>query len=63
MQHKVHGFTTQFIDKGGWVLINYLQSKNEREAFQAEIKKAVNVEREEITFNNDGLGYQIHLMN
>ncbi len=56
---KVHGFTTQFIDIGGGILTNYLQSKNEWETFHEELKKAVKGEREEITFNNDGLGYQI----
>ena len=56
---KAHGFTTQFIDIGGGVLINYLQSKNEWGTFREELKKAVKGEREEITFNNDGLGYQI----
>jgi diaminopimelate decarboxylase len=56
---KAHGFTTQFIDIGGGILINYLQSKNEWETFREELKKAVKNEREEITFNNDGLGYQI----
>ncbi len=56
---KVHGFPTQFIDIGGGVLINYLQFKNEWETFREELKKAVKSEWKEITFNNDGLGYQI----
>lgn len=56
---KTQGFTTQFIDIGGGVPINYLQSKSEWEAFREELKKAVKGEREEITFNNDGLGYRM----
>ncbi len=56
---KTQGFTSQFIDIGGGVLINYLKSKNEWEIFREELKKAVKGEREEITFNNDGLGYQL----
>ena len=56
---KAHEFNTQFIDIGGGVLINYLQCKNEWRTFREELKKAVKGEREEITFNNDGLGYQI----
>jgi diaminopimelate decarboxylase len=54
-----HGYTTQFIDIGGGILMNYLRSKNEWENFQEELKKAVKGEREEITFNNNGLGYQL----
>ncbi|TCO11083.1 diaminopimelate decarboxylase [Natronoflexus pectinivorans] len=56
---KDNGFTTQFIDIGGGFLINYLQFKNEWKAFREELKKAVKGERKEITFNNDGLGYQL----
>lgn len=55
---QANGFTTQFIDIGGGVLINYLKFKNEWENFREELRKAVKGEREEITFNNDGLGYQ-----
>lgn len=56
---KAHGFETKFIDIGGGVLINYLEHKSEWETFQKELKKAVKGEREEITFNNNGLGYQM----
>lgn len=56
---KTKGFSTQFIDIGGGILMNYLQSKNEWVTFRKELKKAVKGEREEITFNNDGLGYQL----
>ncbi len=56
---KTHGFTTQFIDIGGGVLMNYLQHKIEWETFGEELRKAVKGERGEITFNNDGLGYEM----
>jgi diaminopimelate decarboxylase len=56
---QFQGFTTQFIDMGGGVLMYYLQHQDEWETFQEELKKAVNGEREEITFNNDGLGYHL----
>ncbi len=58
-QLKAHGFTTHFIDIGGGVLMNYLQFKNEWEIFGKELREAVKGEREEITFNNNGLGYQL----
>lgn len=56
---KTKGFHTQFIDIGGGVLINYLNHKTEWQNFREELKKAVKGEREEITFNNNGLGYEI----
>ena len=56
---KAHGLDTRFIDIGGGVLVNYLQQENEWENFREELKKAVKGERKEITFNNDGLGYQM----
>lgn len=56
---EINGLNTRFIDIGGGVLINYLQHKREWDTFREELKKAVKGEREEITFNNDGLGYQI----
>lgn len=58
-QLKIKGFTTRFIDIGGGVLINYLEHQREWEDFQKELKKAVKGEREEITFNNDGLGFHM----
>ncbi len=54
-----HGLNTRFIDIGGGVLVNYLKSEDEWECFRRELKKAVKGERKEITFNNDGLGYQM----
>lgn len=54
-----YGFTTKFIDMGGGVLMNYLQHKGEWYNFNKELKKAVQGDRKEITFNNDGLGYRL----
>tara|TARA_R110000850_G_scaffold268138_1_gene399472 strand:+ start:65554 stop:66930 length:1377 start_codon:yes stop_codon:yes gene_type:complete len=56
---ETHGLKTEFIDIGGGVLINYLQHKEEWDTFRLELKKAVQGKREEITFNNDGLGYHL----
>lgn len=56
---ETKGFQTQFIDIGGGVLMNYLKHKIEWNHFKKELKKAVQGKREEITFNNDGLGYQM----
>lgn len=54
-----HGLKTEFIDIGGGVLVNYLQHKDEWDTFRYELIKAVLGNRDEITFNNDGLGYQM----
>lgn len=53
-----HGIQTSFIDMGGGVLINYLSSLSEWEAFWSELKKAVRGERAPVTFGNTGLGYE-----
>ncbi len=56
---ETQGLKTEFIDIGGGVLVNYLQHKDEWNNFQQELKKAVQGKRDEITFNNDGLGFQL----
>ncbi|MEX2350040.1 MAG: Y4yA family PLP-dependent enzyme [Flavobacteriaceae bacterium] len=56
---ETHGLKTEFIDMGGGVLVNYLQHRDEWDTFRYELKKAVHGHRKEITFNNDGLGYQL----
>lgn len=50
---------TSFIDMGGGILITYLSSQSEWEAFWSELKKAVRGERSPITFGNNGLGYEL----
>ncbi|MGB3183514.1 MAG: Y4yA family PLP-dependent enzyme [Cyclobacteriaceae bacterium] len=53
------GFRTSFIDIGGGFLMNYLQHKTEWEHFLKHLKKAVKGEADPITFQNNGLGYEI----
>ena len=50
---------TSFIDMGGGILMNYLNSKSEWETFWSELKKAVRGERSPVTFGNNGLGYKL----
>ena len=54
------GLQTQFIDIGGGLLMNYLQDKEEWSDFHRALKAAVLGKIEEITYNNDGLGYIAH---
>ncbi len=54
-----HGFQTSFIDIGGGILINYLESKQEWIDFKSRLKECVRGESAPITFNNDGLGYEL----
>lgn len=53
------GLRTQFIDMGGGCLMNYLESKEQWEEFDRQLRRAVRGERDPITFDNDGLGYSI----
>lgn len=55
----VKSIPTAFIDMGGGILINYLSSAVQWKMFWSELKKAIRGERTAITFNNDGLGYQM----
>ncbi|KEO73549.1 type III PLP-dependent enzyme domain-containing protein [Anditalea andensis] len=50
---------TQFIDIGGGFLINYLEDENQWNHFHEQLRKAIKGEREEVTFRNDSLGYQL----
>ncbi|MTI21432.1 Y4yA family PLP-dependent enzyme [Fulvivirga sp. RKSG066] len=56
---KEKGYTTHFIDIGGGFLVNYLESQQEWEAFDEQLRKAVKGERDEITHGNNGLGYEL----
>lgn len=56
---KKLNFQTDFIDIGGGILINYLESKQEWKAFKDRLKDCVRGESNPITFNNDGLGYEL----
>ena len=46
-----------FIDIGGGILMNYLQSQQEWDSFQHVLKQAVLEQHPSITYNNDGLGF------
>ena len=53
------GLKTDFIDIGGGFLMNYLESESEWDYFNQQLRRAVGEKREEITFNNQGLGMMI----
>lgn len=50
------GITTQSLDIGGGLLMNYLANQSEWENFNQELKRAVLEERPSITYQNDALG-------
>ncbi|UII19704.1 alanine racemase [Fulvivirga ligni] len=54
-----YNINTTFIDIGGGLLINYLENEDEWNLFKNELKLAVQGARDPITFQNDGLGYQM----
>lgn len=56
---KNQDIQTLFIDMGGGILVNYLSSISEWDAFWSELKRAVRGERHPVTFGNNGLGYEI----
>ena len=47
-----------FLDIGGGILMNYLQSKDEWQTFGTRLQQAVLKEKEPITFANNGLGFE-----
>lgn len=51
-------FPISFIDMGGGILMNYLQSQQEWNRFKDTLKQAVLEKHDPITYNNDGLGYR-----
>lgn len=56
-QLQEQGISSQSLDFGGGILMNYLSDKNEWEEFQAQLKQAVLGQVPEITYQNDGLGW------
>lgn len=54
------GFKPRLVDIGGGIPVRYLSSKEDWIAFQHELQRALLDERDEVTFDNDGLGYFCH---
>ncbi|WP_339841657.1 Y4yA family PLP-dependent enzyme [uncultured Maribacter sp.] len=59
MRLKQRGFPISFIDIGGGILMNYLEDENEWQTFDEKLKTAVLEQNNDITFNNNGLGYTL----
>lgn len=57
---KQKGIDTSFIDIGGGLLTNYLSSGDEWQTFWNELNKALQGEREPLTFGNNALGFTMH---
>lgn len=51
--------STQYIDMGGGLLMNYLEHQQQWQAFDKALREAVQGQRAPITFNNSGLGYEM----
>ena len=56
---KEKGFPISFIDIGGGILMNYLQYESEWNFFNDTLKSAVANENNNLTFNDNGLGYRL----
>lgn len=57
-EFRQQGNNLEFLDIGGGILMNYLESKKEWEDFQLNLQNAVLGKNEPITFNNNGLGFE-----
>ncbi len=56
---KRDGYPVSFIDIGGGILLNYLESKKEWEVFNDKLMNSQMGVTPELTVNNEGLGYQL----
>lgn len=54
-----NGHNISFIDIGGGILINYLESEREWTEFDKKLKKQVATGEGNLTFSNNGLGYEL----
>jgi len=54
------GHSIRFLDIGGGILMNYLESKTEWLNFQNNLKEAILGNGEPITFKNNGLGFSLN---
>ncbi|MBD3627828.1 Y4yA family PLP-dependent enzyme [Cyclobacterium sp.] len=55
---KEKGIDTKFLDIGGGILVNYLESESAWQEFHNEVKDAVLGKRNPINYKNDGLGME-----
>ncbi|WP_378187487.1 Y4yA family PLP-dependent enzyme [Aquimarina sp. W85] len=58
-QLKAEKFETLFIDIGGGFLMNYLEDEAQWNDFQSYLKEAVQSKKPPITFQNQGLGFEM----
>ncbi len=56
---NVKGYELSFIDIGGGILMNYLENEQQWKDFEFNLKEAVANCDTNLTFNGDGLGYEI----
>ncbi|MBC8766831.1 Y4yA family PLP-dependent enzyme [Arenibacter sp. BSSL-BM3] len=59
-QFRQIGHSIQFLDIGGGILMNYLESRSEWLSFQNNLKDAVLGNGKPITFGNNGLGFSLN---
>ncbi|SDS11848.1 diaminopimelate decarboxylase [Maribacter dokdonensis] len=56
---KEKGYAMSFIDIGGGILMNYLEDEKEWNTFNEQLKKSVLEDSNDITFNNNCLGFRL----
>ncbi|MET7028641.1 type III PLP-dependent enzyme domain-containing protein [Sediminicola luteus] len=56
---KDQGYPIRFIDIGGGILMNYLESEKQWQEFDLNLRTAVKNNHSNLTFNGNGLGYQL----
>ncbi|GAB3011203.1 Y4yA family PLP-dependent enzyme [Cyclobacterium sediminis] len=56
---KPSGFPIAFIDMGGGILMNYLESEEQWKAFDQALQEGVKNNKNPLTFNGHGLGYEM----
>ena len=56
---KPAGFSIAFIDMGGGILMNYLESEEQWKAFDQALQEGVKNNNNPLTFNGHGLGYEM----
>lgn len=56
---KEEGHTIRFIDMGGGILMNYLESEQQWRDFDKALQEGVKANNNPLTFNGIGLGYEV----